>query len=243
MSEEVIGETVESTEQLPAEETQEVENSSEATAEQEAQQPEEQKPARIPDSVQRRFNELTRQKYEAQRALEAQQQQIDTYKRLLEAQGTEHQPANVPAQDPTVIAQQIVKQQQFDQACNAVYEQGKAEYQDFDAAISNLSVLGIQPDFLEAVTSMDKPAAVLYALAADLDGAARIMSLPPVLQGRELERLAQKAAAPKSQPVSQAPAPIAPVDGRATVESDPSRMSTEEWMAWRNQQLASKRRK
>lgn len=242
MTDEVIDQSVEPTGQ-EAEQAQEAEQSTEAAAVQEAEQQEESpKQTKLPESVQRRINELTREKHEVRRQLEAQQQQIDTYRRLMESQGTEQPQNPQQAQDPTVIAHQIVKQQQFDQACNAVYESGKAEYQDFDQAISNLAVLGVQPDFLEAVTAMDKPAAVLYALAADLDAAARIMSLPPVLQGRELERLALKASTPKSIPVSKAPAPITPVDGKASVESDPEKMSTSEWMAWRNQNLASKRK-
>lgn len=239
MADDVIDTAVEPTE-LEVEQAPQAEQSAEAAPVQEAEQQSEQKPNRLPESVQRRINELTRQKHEGQRQIDELSRQVAHYQQL-QTQGDQPQ-AQLPAQDPTQIAQQIVHQQNFDAACNRVYEQGKAAFSDFDSAISNLSVLGVQPEFLEAVTSMENPHAVLYALAGDLDDAARIMSLSPVLQGRELERLSLKAAAPKSIPVSKAPAPITPVDGSASVEADPEKMSTSEWMAWRNQQLASKRK-
>lgn len=235
MTDEVLETTVEPTGQ-EAELAPQVENSTEPTTVQEVEQPAEQKPNRIPDSVQRRINELTRQKHEAQRQNDELRHQVEQLR-----QGDQTQPQQT-AQDPQQIAQQIVQRQNFDAACNRVYEQGKAQFSDFDSAVANLSVLGVQPEFLEAVTSMDNPHGILYALAADLDDAARIMSLPPVLQGRELERLSIKAAAPASAPVSKAPAPITPVDGSASVNTDPEKMTTEEWMAWRKQNIGSKRK-
>ena len=204
------------------------------------------KPAKIPDSVQRRINELTRQRHEGQRTIDAQQQELETYRRLLAAQQDPsqtqqpYQPPQ-PAQDPQALAQQIVAEQQFNQACDAIYEQGKAEFADFDEAVSNLGVLGVQPDFIRAVASFDKPAALLHALASDLDAAERILAMPPVQQGRELERLAHKAAAPKAPPVSKAPAPIAPVDGTASVETDPNKMSMDEWVKWRESQVSKRK--
>lgn len=238
MSDEVLETTVEPTGQ-EAELAPQVESSTESTTVQEAEQPNDPKPNRLPESVQRRINELTRQKHEGQRQIEELSRQVAQFQQL--QQGDPSQPQQL-AQDPQQIAQQIVQRQNFDAACNRVYEQGKAQFGDFDSAISNLSVLGVQPEFLEAVTAMDNPHGILYTLAGDLDNAARIMSLPPVLQGRELAQIALKAAAPVSAPVSKAPAPITPVDGSASVNSDPEKMSTEEWMAWRKQNIGSKRK-
>jgi hypothetical protein len=75
---------------------------------------------------------------------------------------------------------------------------------------------------------------VIYALGKNPEEASRILALSPVQQGRELERLALKAGQPATKAVSKAPAPITPVDGSTTVEKDPSKMSTDEWMKWRN---------
>ncbi|MNM96425.1 hypothetical protein D3C81_1089010 [compost metagenome] len=244
MSEEiVVVESVEPTGQ-EAEQVKEADvSSTEPAAVQEAEQQDEQK-AKKPDAwVQKRIDQLTREKYEARSAVEAAQQERDHYRRLIEAQqgGEQPQAPQPPAQDPYQLAEQIRQQERFNDACNRTLEQGKAEFQDFEAAISNLSLLGnIPPDFLQAVTDLEKPAAVLYALASDLDAAARIMALPPIQQGRELERLALKAAAPKSIPVSKAPAPIAPVDGSASVETDPDKMSMSDWVKWRNGQLSKR---
>ncbi|WP_315809449.1 hypothetical protein [Pseudomonas sp. C9-3] len=216
-------------------------NSTEQATVQEAEQPGEQQDdqrQKTPQWVQKRLGQLTARNHATQAELDAARRENETYRRLLDAQQNGDQ-VQLPQQqqdtrDPQALAQQIVQQQAFDARCNDAYAQGKAEFSDFDERIQNLTLLGqLDPGFLDAVTSMEKPHVILHALAGDLDNAARILSLSPVAQGRELERLAQKAAAPKTTPVSSAPAPITPVGGSAKVETDPSKMSTKDWMAWR----------
>lgn len=204
----------------------------------ESQQEQRQQP---PAWAQKRIDQITRDKHEALRAAEAARQEAETYRRLIEAQqrGETVEAPQQPRQeaDPYALAQQIRQQEKFNEACDRVFEQGKAEFADFEDSLKNLSYLGqIQQEFLAAVIETDKPAAVLHALASDLDAAARILALPPVQQGRELERLALKAAAPKPQSVSKAPAPVTPVDGTATVQTDPDKMSMDEWVKWRQSQ-------
>lgn len=208
------------------------------------EQPEErQEPRQQPPAwAQKRIDQVTREKYEARREAEQARTEAETYRRLLEAQQNGEQvqlpqTQQRPAEDPMQIAQQLVRQERFNEACNKVFEQGKAEFGDFEDSLKNLTYLGqIPQEFLAAVVELEKPHAVLHALASDLDAAARILALPPVQQGRELERLALKAAAPKPQPVSKAPAPVTPVDGSANAAPDPDGMSMSDWVKWREQQ-------
>ncbi|HBO1919648.1 hypothetical protein FA101_22425 [Pseudomonas aeruginosa] len=248
MTDEVIDVAVEPTGQ-EVELAQEADiSSTDQAAVQEAEQQEQQEEpkAKKPDAwVQKRIDQLTREKYEERRRTEALQQENETYRRLLEAQ-KDGEKIELPTQqksdqDPYELAKQIRRHEEFNDRCNKAYEQGKTEFADFDDSIKNLQLLGqIPQDFLEAVTELEKPHAVLYALAQDLDNAARILSLPPVQQGRELERIALKAAAPKAKPVSKAPAPIAPIDGSPSVEADPTKMSMDQWVKWRESQLAQR---
>lgn len=249
VSSDVSSEAVEPTGQEAEQAQGAVTSSTEPATVQEADQSGEQQEQRQKPQpwVQKRIDQLTAQRYATQAELDAARRENETYRRLIEAQQN-GKPVQLPQQqqdtrDPQELAQQIVRQQAFDARCNDAYTQGKAEFSDFDDSIKSLQLLGqIPQEFLEAVTSMEKPHAVLYALAGDLDNAARILSLSPVAQGRELERLAQKAGTPKTQPVSNAPAPITPVGGSSTVEADPNKMSTDDWMKWREAQLAAKKR-
>jgi hypothetical protein len=225
--------------------------STEATAgqpqqegQQQAQQEDQhQEPKRTP-WFQTRIDELTRARHEERRRADEAQQESLRYRQQLAALQQGHQPDQQQPQtqgqevDVRTLAQQeaarMVADQRFNEQCNRIYDRGSKEFSDFPAAVANLQMLGVSRDFLELATSSDAGAKLLHHLGTDLDETARLLTLPPVQQARELTRLEFKLAqAPAPKPVSKAPAPITPLGSSATTDADPSRMSDSEWFAHR----------
>ncbi len=207
----------------------------------------EQPPEKRTPWFQTRIDQLTREKHEARREAEALRQA------LLLRNPAPQDPAQQPTQQPQAAnpadidriaeakAAELVRTQQFNAACNAAYDEGVKAFPDFRDALDTLNMvapLPSRPDVVEAAIATGKGAQVLYELGKDPDTAAHILSLPPIPMAVELAKLASKPAAPK--PVSNAPAPIKPVDGAARAEPDPDKMTTKEWMEWRAKQRAKR---
>lgn len=71
-----------------------------------------------------------------------------------------------------------------------------------------------RPDLFEALTALPNPEAVYFQLAGDLDHFADVLAMPPIQLGMELARLSVAAGGTvKPQRLSNAPAPITPVEG------------------------------
>lgn len=108
---------------------------------------------------------------------------------------------------------------------------------DFDSVVRNPS-LPITQEMVEVAQSSDKGPEVLYHLGQNPEEAHRISQLSPLQQALELGRLEVSLSRP-SRTQTGAPPPIEPVSGTGGNESvDPERMTPDEWMAWRNKQLA-----
>ena len=229
----------------PVEQVQAVEGSQEqgteaTTAQTQVETPEasEEKAKKEP-WFQKRIGELTREKYEAKRqAAEATEL----------AQQLRQQMSNPQAEQPTGNVETLIQQEarrmvaekSFNDSCNKVYATGKAEFPDFDASVANLQMVGMNRDFLEFTAASDAGAKLLHHLGRDLDEAARIASLPPVLMARELTRLEIKLGQTPAKPVSKVPAPIAPISGTSGGSKDPSEMSDAEFAKWRKAQIAQR---
>lgn len=142
---------------------------------------------------------------------------------------------------------------EFNRQCNETAEAGRKQFgSEFDSRVQGLLGLIDRGDpqdalrynqFLSAAIETGEAATLLHRLGGDLNEASRIMNLSPVRMGIELARLAAK---PEEQ-VSNAPRPIRPVGGTAGGSRDPidpadpdrsDRLSTREWMARREAQLA-----
>ena len=145
------------------------------------------------------------------------------------------------------IAAFNLRVQAFNEECNSIAEAGKKEFgAEFDTSIQTLTkdIFGgdsraIVP-FYEAVIETGAGAKVLHALGKDPDEAARIAALPPMKQAVALEQLAAKLRAPK--PVSGAPKPISPVNGKAATPSGlVDNLPMDEWVRRRNKQIAEAR--
>ncbi len=188
----------------------------------------------------KRIGALTAGKHDAERRAAAATEEAERYRQLVEAMREGGTDAAAQPQQPNIDelvakrAEQIAQQQQSAERGQAVSKVGAETYPDFMGAVKTLDALGITNEQVQSLLGMDDAHKVIYSLGKNPDEASRILSLPPLQQGRELERLALKAAAsPPARPVSNAPAPVSRVDGTTTVEADPANMTTAEWIQWR----------
>lgn len=238
MSDEI--QNVTPTEPVAAEQVQQVESiTPEATTEETQQQQEQtdqqkEETAKKEPWFQKRINEQTRKYYEAERRAQELQQQ------LAAVQQRQYQPPEDQAQQVDINslaeqrAAQLLAERSFNESCNKVYETGAKELPSFDAAVSNLQLVGVTREFLEAATASDAGHKILHHLGQldNLGEAERILKLPPVQMGRELAKLEMKLnQPPPPKPVSKAPAPITPIgSGGATDTGLRDDLSIEEWM-------------
>lgn len=243
---ESVGESAVPTDAVEEQEATQVDEvtSPEATTGDEGETPEtsEEKAKKEP-WFQKRIGELTREKYEAKRAAENATQEAQKLREYMAQIQQGNQPDGGLDVESYVAskAAEMVAERSFNESCNKVYETGKAEFPNFDQAVSNLQMVGMNRDFLEIVSSSDAGHKVLNHLGNDLDEAARISALPPLQMARELTRLEYKLNQPQAKPVSKAPAPIKPIGAGgspATGLSDD--LPIEEWMARRNKQRFGK---
>ena len=196
----------------------------------------------------KRISELTRQRHDAERKAEASTGEAARYRLLLEQMktGGNADATDQTAQQPNIDelvekrAAEKAQHQAIAERGQSVSKVGAEQYPDFQSAVVTLDALGISQDSVESILGMDDAHKVIYALGKNPEEASRILSLPPVQQGRELERLALKAAQPAPKAVSKAPAPITTLDGSTTVETDPSKMSMAEWAKWREKTSKSR---
>jgi hypothetical protein len=207
---------------------------SEPGAEQVAQQPDDatqQKPKG--DWVQRRIDQLTREKFEERRQREALEAQVRQYQ---QQQGDQtHQPANKPmaADDIRAEARRLVQQERFDDACNKTFDAGKKDFPDWESSLKTFGMLGGAPqEFLEVVTSLDAGHRVIHHLGSNPEEAERLLSLPPLRMATEVARI-EASLRSKAHPVSKAPPPISPVAGRAAPPEPSDFGSTAEYAAWK----------
>jgi len=183
------------------------------------------------DWVQRRIDQLTREKHEEKRQREALEAQLRQYQ-----QPTESAPTAKPAAETDVYkaAEQLIKQRDFDSACNKVFDAGKSEFPDWDSSLKTFQMLGGAPqEFLEAVTSMDAGHKVLHHLGQNPEAAERLLSLPPLRMAIELARLEATVGKSTPPPVSSAPAPITPVGGKSAPVEPEEFASTADYIAWK----------
>jgi hypothetical protein len=242
-------------------EASQVETNSEATAEQNAgtETPEspdagaEQEPKRVP-WFQKRIDEVTRQKYDAQR-------EADYWRGLAEGRSQAQQPAIAQQQDGPPredqfedydayqaalidyrVEQRIARERENAQREAVVQTyQGRVnaareKFADYDAVVCDPS-LPISPLMAEVIKESELGPEVAYHLGTNRSEAQRIAALPPHRQAAELGKLEAKltaAPAPQSAPRTPPPPPPKTVSGlSAGLTKDPSEMSMAEYVAWR----------
>jgi hypothetical protein len=191
------------------------------------EQPAQEKPKN--DWVQRRIDQLVREKHEEKRQREALETQLRQYQ-----QPTQTQTQPNGEVDVYKAAEQLIKQRDFNAACNKVFDAGKTEFADgWDQSLRTFQMLGgASPEFLEAVTAMDAGHKVLHHLGQNPEVAERVLSLPPLRMALELARLESTVGQAKPKPVSKAPDPINPVGGRSAPVEPEEFKTTAEQIAW-----------
>jgi len=233
---EPIGEQVQAVEQESTPEA-----TTEQTQDQLTESPEDK--AKKEPWFQKRIGELTREKYEAKRMAEASANEVAQYRDYV-ARLQQGDQAQAPAADVQTLVQQeaarMLAERSFNETCNKVYAAGKAEFPNFDQSVANLQLVGVSRDFLELATSSDAGAKLLNHLGANLEEAERIASLSPVQMARELTRLEFKLSQPTVKPVSNAPAPISPINGTKGGSKSPDEMTDVEFAKWRKTQIAAR---
>lgn len=255
--------TFEPKEEKPVAETQAAETDANATAaENEAsadeevtgenpEQEENPKPAKKADPLQRRIDDLTKQRYDAQR------ERDEALAKLKKYEAPENlEDGKKPETDIDALAErkalEIVAKRERDSRINSWASAGNKEFgaEEFTEKSNIVASLGAadRPEFMQIITDptvIENGHRVVAALADDPEEAARILSLPPVAMSAALvkfeSRMEQtKTKAPK--PVSKAPEPIKPISGTAKASDEPADGdSDEEWFRKRNAQIAARR--
>lgn len=213
---------------------------------------------------QERLNEVTRHRREAERRADALERELQA---LRQQQPAQHQPRSndVPSleafnydmaawsqamtehvtQRTLSQAEQRLQQAEQQRTQQQIVEQFDARSREYAAANpgfdDRIADLGrnvqFHPAVVEVIGTSDHGPAVADYLATHLDEADRIARMQPHLAALHLGRIEAKVSAPKPKPVSKAPNPAPVLGGGSAVQKDPERMSTEEWLKWRRDQL------
>lgn len=135
--------------------------------------------------------------------------------------------------------------QTLNKQCDAVAEEGKKKFKDFDVALAAVRAeiplfdqKGATPA-LQVILEADQPAALLHYLGTNPDVVSELADLTPTQLARRLDRIEREMAAkPKT---SAAPKPIEPVSGKATASLAYSpEMTDTQYAKWREGQRTRK---
>lgn len=194
----------------------------------------ERQPSESERDYQRRIDQLTRDKYNAQRERD---QIRNEWQAFQEQQRRAQQPP--PSSDYERGRREAYEErvnQDFTQACNTLFAKGVQEYGDeMGEARDRLNAVGWgnRPDALAAVTQLPDGHRVYRELARDLDNAARVLTLPPMAMAMELARMAGRETSPANvsretmdngaglPPVSRAPEPTRSIGGNSRAPDRP----------------------
>lgn len=228
---------------------------------------EEQKPSRRD----RRIDALTKEKYDAQRQLEAERQAREQLQMQIQQLNAQQQN---PAPDFPSLEQYNFDQQAYEQAVRGWHQnqvqaqeqqrqqqaeyaaqqqavmqeqqrlqsamaKGQEKYPDFIAKVTdpNLPPLReISPAAYQAVMESDTGTDVAYYLASNPQEVYEFASMNPVQAIRKVAQIEATLAA-KPVPGAVPPAPPTTLSGKNDAVQDPHKMTTAEWMEWRNKQV------
>ncbi len=218
------------------------------------------KPAEKPDGVQKRIDELTRRRYEAEREAafwrgkaeggvkpsdtpdteaKPKQEAYDSYESYIEAVTDWKLSERLNIERARM--QQESQAQTVAQGFDAQVQTARAKHADFDTVVYNED-LRISETMRDAMLHSENGASLAYHLGTHPEEAARISGLPPMVQVMAMGRLQAKLeakAAPAAPAPSNAPAPITPV--RASAPSTTTGLREDlpigDWMRRRTAEL------
>ena len=112
-------------------------------------------------------------------------------------------------------------------------EKGRNKYADFNELVLDEN-LKISEAMVEAILISDIAEDVLYYLGKHPEEAADLAKLPPLKIAHEFGKIEAKLTAPlPKKKTTNAPEPITPVKSTGVTEKDPSDMTPREYRAWR----------
>lgn len=132
---------------------------------------------------------------------------------------------------------ELERQRQAEQQNTAFRERlAKAadKYDDFHSVVT--ADVQVSSAVGEAIKDSDVGPDLMYFLGKNPDEARRISALNPVAAVREIGRIEariEEASKPKPKPFSKAPEPVKPLGGKEVVSKRPEEMSMSEYVAWR----------
>lgn len=244
-------------ESVETEETEEVEEES---------APSEPEKPKKKGGFQKRIDELTREKYEAQEAARVAQQQYAEMQRHIQEQRLQ-QAGDIPFPDPSEFedvqtyqqavmswnnqkrqAEDQARQQQAQQyqeaqrqreaaiAINAKIAKATEKYPDWNLKVQDPSLpplSQISPAAYQAVLDSDDMGDVAYYLANNPSEVYRFRDLSPLQAIKEVARI-EMTIKGQSKSASAPPPPPTKVTSHGETEVNPAKMTTDEYIAWRN---------
>lgn len=218
----------------------------EPTAEAEPEPQEEDQPKPKKESWElRRFKQENAKRHEAERKLAAAEAALAAALAGTEPTAEQQQPERLTQAQIDQRAHEIVQANTFKASLDATLAAGAKEFgtNEFNEACNLLADIGAndRPEFLQTVIAEENGHKLLQHLGQNPDEAERILSLPPLRMASALAKLSVEMAKPKPTPVSAAPAPIRPLDGRARAEPTPDRMNDDEFTDFFEKKMAAKR--
>lgn len=221
--------------------------------------------APLPPSVKARLDELTAEKWAkhreaaaaeararvAEAALAAAQERLGaTGDRAPQAsppaRGPEPAPRGAPINDAAQIearAQELARTQIFNEKCQRVFTDGCQAFPDFQVKLADLNRMvggNLSREFVEAALATGKPHEAIYKVAADPSLADRVMTMSPLQQVVEMDRLVRGTGGASTPPVSGAPRPITPQVNRGTgpvPNLEDENISIQDWITLREKDL------
>lgn len=213
----------------------------------------------LPNGVKKRIDKVTRQKYEAiaeanrlraeleqLRAQIAPKQQapdisqFDTMDDYVEALAEYKYQNNMLSQQEKYAER--AREQRVAREWTDKLEKVRAVAPDFDEAFANVAEITFAQSTLDAVAGHEKGAEIAYLLGKDPVKAYQIASLPPMQQLMAIGEIAAKSSLTKPKTVTSAPPPVKPIQGGSSASPDISKMSTAEYIKYRNEQQLKKKR-
>lgn len=136
------------------------------------------------------------------------------------------------------------EQQAFSEKLATLNETGADKYEDYeDVALGN----HWQPSdaMVRTIAETDNGHDVAYYLGSHPKEAQKIAQMSPYAAAAAIGRLSDKLAQPKQKQASKAPEPVKPVRGGSGSggTTDPEKMTPDQFVEWRQKQLAAKRRR
>ena len=214
----------------------------------------------LPRGVEKRFAKMTKEKYTMQRELQALREQVESFSKkpepeyLKEDFGEDEQAYLDYEFEKRLIKHKAEEQKQYAEQQAAVNQQEaalgewnnkianfEAELPDYREVVENTTV-DFSPEDIQNIMESEVGPKIAYQLSADEALANQFTKLPSqrardrFITKMELKmEMAPAAPTPAKPAVSQAPAPTPKLNaGKGGVNKDPSQMSMDEYVRWRN---------